>query len=100
MLNGYIDRVWNNGFAYGSSKLHHKRVSWIGLAGAPAEHFEKREYDTLLANHLNIGISNYAGISNSKVEILYNTLDSNPEHHHHHKLLSQAYELGRNFGHQ
>ncbi|MOA52701.1 Glutathione-regulated potassium-efflux system ancillary protein KefF [compost metagenome] len=26
MLKGYIDRVWNNGFAYGSNKLHHKKV--------------------------------------------------------------------------
>ena len=35
MLKGYIDRVWNNGFAYGSNKLHHKRVLWLGLAAAP-----------------------------------------------------------------
>ncbi|WP_079911310.1 NAD(P)H oxidoreductase [Paenibacillus sp. 32352] len=92
MLKGYIDRVWNNGFAYGSSTLHHKKVLWLGLAAAPKEHFEKREYDMMLSRHLNIGIADYCGISNSKVEILYDTLDSRPETFEN--LLSRAYHLG------
>ncbi|MBD2868867.1 NAD(P)H oxidoreductase [Paenibacillus arenilitoris] len=92
ILKGYIDRVWNNGFAYGSNKLHHKKVLWIGLASAPKEHYEKYQYDKMMTHHLNIGIADYCGISNSKVEILYDTLDSRPETFE--KLLTQAYHLG------
>lgn len=92
MLKGYIDRVWNNGFAYGSNKLHHKQVLWLGLAAAPKELFEKRQYDKMLSQHLNIGIANYCGISNSQVEILYDTLDSRAEIFE--SLLMRAYHLG------
>ncbi|WP_127484124.1 NAD(P)H oxidoreductase [Paenibacillus ehimensis] len=92
MLKGYIDRVWNNGFAYGSNKLHHKKVLWLGLAAAPKELFEKRQYDKMLSQHLNIGIASYCGISNSQVEILYDTLDSRPEIFEN--LLMRAYHLG------
>jgi NAD(P)H dehydrogenase (quinone) len=53
MLKGYIDRVWNNGFAYGPNKLHHRRVLWIGLASAPKEHYEKYQYDKMIDHHLN-----------------------------------------------
>ncbi|MFM1653320.1 NAD(P)H oxidoreductase [Brevibacillus sp. B_LB10_24] len=95
MLKGYIDRVWNNGFAYGSNKLHHKRMLWLGLAGAPLEHFEKRQYDKMIQHQLNIGIASYAGIPKTKVEILYDTLDSRPEIHE--KLLKQAYYLGLHY---
>ncbi|PUA37600.1 NAD(P)H dehydrogenase [Paenibacillus elgii] len=92
MLKGYIDRVWNNGFAYGSNKLHHKQVLWLGLAAAPKELFEKRQYDKMLSQHLNIGIADYCGISNSQVEILYDTLDSRQEIFEN--LLMRAYHLG------
>jgi putative NADPH-quinone reductase len=36
ILKGWIDRVWNYGFAYGRSKprLAGKRMLWLGLAGA------------------------------------------------------------------
>ncbi|KPV60109.1 NAD(P)H dehydrogenase [Paenibacillus sp. A3] len=95
MLKGYIDRVWNNGFAYGSNKLHHKQVLWLGLAAAPKELFEKRQYDKMLSQHLNIGIADYCGISNSQVEILYDTLDSRPEIFEN--LLMRAYHLGLHY---
>ncbi|MWC30884.1 hypothetical protein GON22_22600 [Paenibacillus sp. MMS18-CY102] len=92
MLKGYIDRVWNNGYAYGTGKLHHEQVLWLGLAGASFEHFEKRNYDKMLAHQLNVGMANYAGIANSKVEILYNTLDADLNARE--GLLKRAYDLG------
>ncbi|MFC4098438.1 NAD(P)H oxidoreductase [Paenibacillus xanthanilyticus] len=95
MLKGYIDRVWNNGYAYGSGKLHHERVLWLGLAAASLEHFQKRNYDQMLANQLNVGMANYAGIANSKLEILYDTLDADPNKIE--ALLKRAYELGLQF---
>ncbi|MCZ8520678.1 MULTISPECIES: NAD(P)H oxidoreductase [Paenibacillus] len=95
MLKGYIDRVWNNGFAYGRSKLHHQQVLWLGLAGASREHFEKRNYDGMMALQLNVGMAGYAGIANSKLQIFYDTLDTAGGIQE--KLLTQAYELGLHY---
>ncbi|MFS0553874.1 NAD(P)H oxidoreductase [Brevibacillus sp. 179-C9.3 HS] len=92
MLKGYIDRVWNNGFAYGSRKLHHKQALWIGLAAAPEDHFAKRNYDQMMAHQLNIGISSYVGINDSRVEFLYDTLAQNPAHIE--QLLERGYQMG------
>lgn len=95
MLKGYIDRVWNNGFAYGSNKLHHQHVLWMGLAGVSKEQMKKRNFDEMMTHLLNVGIAGYGGISNSKVEYLFETLDSNPEHYD--IILNQAYYLGLNY---
>ncbi|PTM58212.1 NAD(P)H oxidoreductase [Desmospora activa] len=95
MLKGYLDRVWNYGFAYGSNQLHHKQILWLGLAAASLEHFEKREYDKMMRRNLNVGFANYAGIENSKVEILYETLAEKQEHRE--ELLNQAYHLGLSY---
>ncbi|MCC3376305.1 NAD(P)H oxidoreductase [Cohnella sp. REN36] len=93
MLKGYIDRVWNNGFAYGSNKLPHRKVLWLGLAADSKEHMAKRQYEQMMNRHLNVAIAGYCGISNSKVELLYDTLDEKPEVYD--KILTQAYQLGR-----
>lgn len=95
MLKGYIDRVWNYGFAYGDAKLHHKQALWLALAGASEEHFAKRSYDQVISHSLNIGIADYSGIENSRVEFFYDTLDSNPEHMEN--LLERAYQLGLHY---
>ncbi|MDF2937668.1 MAG: dehydrogenase [Paenibacillaceae bacterium] len=95
MLKGYIDRVWNNGFAYGIDHLHHRHVLWMGLAGVSEEQMKKRNYDEMLTHLLNVGIAGYCGVSDSKVEFLYETLDSKPEHYE--RLLEQAYHLGLNY---
>ncbi|MBD2870974.1 NAD(P)H oxidoreductase [Paenibacillus arenilitoris] len=95
MLKGYIDRVWNNGFAYGSSKLHHRQVLWLGLAGASRDHFRKRNYDGMIERQLNVGMAGYAGIPNSRVEVMYDTFETTPGHHE--RLLSQAYRLGLHY---
>lgn len=61
MLKGYIDRVWNDGVAYGSNKLQHDRILRLGLAGASREHLEKRQYGIMLKRQLNVGIAAFAG---------------------------------------
>jgi putative NADPH-quinone reductase len=96
ILKGYIDRVWNYGFAYGPSKLPHQHVLWLTLAAASPADLEKREYNKMITHYLNVGLANYTGIPNSKVEFLYETLDGRPEHTEN--LLSHAYHLGLNFG--
>ncbi|MEK5548824.1 NAD(P)H oxidoreductase [Paenibacillus sp. SEL3] len=96
MLKGYIDRVWNNGFAYGSNHLHHQHILWLGLAGVSKEQLKKRNYDEMITHLLNVGIADYCGVSNSKVEFLDETLSSNSGHFV--MLLDQAYHFGLNYG--
>ncbi|ANF96296.1 NAD(P)H oxidoreductase [Paenibacillus bovis] len=96
MLKGYIDRVWNNGFAYGANHLHHQQVLWIGLSGITEQQMKKRNYDQMISHLLNVGIADYCGVNNSRVELLYETLGSQPEHYD--QLLEHAYQLGLNYG--
>ncbi|SEG66837.1 NAD(P)H oxidoreductase [Paenibacillus sp. UNC499MF] len=95
MLKGYIDRVWNHGFAYGPRKLHHRKVLWLSLAAATSEQLAKRKYDEMVHHQLNVGLAEYAGISTSKTEFLYDTLNADPGHIQ--DLLEQAYKHGLHY---
>ncbi|UFT99739.1 NAD(P)H oxidoreductase [Radiobacillus kanasensis] len=96
MLKGYIDRVWNYGFAYGPNKLTHKHVLWLSLAGAPIERFTKRRYDEMMERYFNVALADYCGIPSSRFELLYETISGNPEYME--DWLSQAYQLGIEYG--
>ncbi|WP_088105869.1 NAD(P)H oxidoreductase [Halalkalibacter urbisdiaboli] len=96
MLKGYIDRVWNYGFAYGPNKLKHQHVLWLSLAGAPIERFEKRKYDKMMTHYFNVGLADYCGIPNSKFELFYDTINVKPRYID--EWLNKAYNLGLNYG--
>ncbi|WP_228566393.1 NAD(P)H oxidoreductase [Nocardia sp. SYP-A9097] len=72
LLKGWIDRVWNYGFAYGRSKsrLAGKRMLWIGLAGATADDAIIPAIHTMLDTQLSGGIAYYCGLSDSKIAVL------------------------------
>lgn len=73
LLKGWIDRVWNYGFAYGRSKprLAGKRMLWLGLAGAAdGDDFSAWMHETL-DRVLREGISFYNGITESEVAVLH-----------------------------
>ncbi|MUK87836.1 NAD(P)H oxidoreductase [Ornithinibacillus sp. L9] len=92
MLKGYIDRVWNYGFAYGPNKLNHQHVLWLSLAGAPIERFTKRRYDKMMDHYFNIGLADYCGIPSSDFKLLYETIGAKPGYMEN--WLNQAYKLG------
>lgn len=96
MMKGYIDRVWNYGFAYGPNKLKHDHVLWLTLAGAPIERFEKRKYDDMITHYFNVGLADYCGIPNSTFKMLYETVNVQPGYAE--KWFSEAYHLGLNYG--
>ncbi|AIQ42760.1 NAD(P)H oxidoreductase [Paenibacillus sp. FSL R7-0297] len=96
MLKGYVDRVLNNGFAYGTSQLPHQHALWLALAGVTQEQMKKRNYDEAIMQLLNVGIADYCGITDSRVEFLYETTSSDPSHYG--VLLEQAYQAGLNYG--
>ncbi|MFJ2740837.1 NAD(P)H oxidoreductase [Streptomyces sp. NPDC087440] len=72
LLKGWIDRVWNYGFAYGRSKprLAGKRMLWLGLAGATSDDSIVAGMQTVLETNLSEGIAYYCGFSQSTVGLL------------------------------
>lgn len=76
ILKGWVDRVWNHGFAYGSgrSRLKGKRMLWISLASYEREAFVERGWDAVVARTLGEGISGYCGIKDASVHFVYDSL--------------------------
>lgn len=92
LMKGYIDRVWNYGFAYGPERLPHRHVLWLALAGAPIERFEKRKYHDMIEHYFNVGLASYCGIGSSKVALLYETIVDGSSAGS--DWLNEAYQLG------
>ncbi|GGK67521.1 NAD(P)H oxidoreductase [Nocardia camponoti] len=72
ILKGWIDRVWNYGFAYGRSqpRLAGKRILWLGLAGATANDEILPSMQQLLEAQLSEGLAYYSGFADSRVGLL------------------------------
>ncbi|MGE7386875.1 NAD(P)H oxidoreductase [Streptomyces sp. NPDC004126] len=76
VLKGWIDRVWNHGFAYGRSKprLAGKRMVWISLVSYTEEQFTELGWDRVVARTLREGISGFCGIEDASVHFVYDSL--------------------------
>ncbi|MFJ5774522.1 NAD(P)H oxidoreductase [Streptomyces sp. NPDC093094] len=81
VLKGWIDRVWNYGFAYGRSKprLAGKRMLWLGLAGATSDDPLVQGMQAALEAGLSEGIASYCGFSHSSVGLLLDA-EERPQH--------------------
>jgi putative NADPH-quinone reductase len=75
VLKGWVDRVWNNGFAYGSRKYPHRRVWLIGVAGNRREEYAKRRYDETMRISLSVGLLDYCGVAEPRLEILHGAIE-------------------------
>ncbi|MDG4862136.1 NAD(P)H oxidoreductase [Streptomyces sp. T-3] len=77
ILKGWIDRVWNHGFAYGRStpRLRDKRMLWISLVSYPQEQFAELGWDESVARMLRVGISQFCGIEDASVHFVYDSLN-------------------------
>lgn len=73
---GWIDRVWNNGWAYGKRKLGHKKALLIGTASAGAESYRKRGYEQAMRTQLLTGMMDYCGIAQCEMHLLYGVTES------------------------
>lgn len=91
---GWIDRVWNNGWAYGDRKLPHQKARLVAVAASDAESYAKRGYDSAMKTQLLTGIMDYCGIEDNAVDFLHNSLASDDARK---ELLDQAYQLGLSF---
>jgi NAD(P)H dehydrogenase (quinone) len=63
---GWIDRVWNNGWAYGDRKLKHKKALLLGTAAGSAESYAKRGCDQAMRIQIVTGMMEYCGITDSE----------------------------------
>ena len=71
ILKGWLDRVWNYGFAYGPRKYPQKRVWMVGIAGNTREDFAKRRYDEAMQICLDLGLLGYCRIPDRRLELLH-----------------------------
>ncbi|MFF2910733.1 NAD(P)H oxidoreductase [Paenibacillus sp. NPDC057934] len=108
MLKGYIDRVWNNGFAYGQDSVTNERyrlpvekISWVSLVGGTQPHFEKHGHDVAINRELTY-LVDYVGVKEAGVHYLYETIEKFPddpekEKRHYDAILNEAYRIGQQF---
>ena len=94
VLKGWIDRVWNNGWAYGDATYPHKKALMIALAGNDRAAYEKRGYDKAMTAQLDTGVLRYCGVEDARLEMLYGTLDGDAASA---RTLEDARRLGTDF---
>ena len=75
ILKGWIDRVWNNGWAYGDRNFPPQRAWMIGIAGNSAVGFASRGYDKAIQTQLDVGILDYCGVAERRIELLYGSIE-------------------------
>jgi NAD(P)H dehydrogenase (quinone) len=94
LLKGWIDRVWNHGFAYGGAQFPHRRVWMVGIAGNHHDAFAKRGYDQAMQTTLTVGILGYCSVEEARLDILYGSIEGpeNPP-----RILNDAAALAREF---
>ena len=93
LLKGWIDRVWNNGWAYGDRTYPHAKVWMLAVAGGTAASFAKRGYDTAIQVQLETGILNYCGATDTALHMLYDSFSAEGQA----AALDRSAELGASF---
>ena len=88
---GWIDRVWNNGWAYGDRQLTLQSALLIGTASGSAESYAKRGYDEAMRVQINVGMMEYCGIARSHLELMYDVMENAATRD---ALLDRARQLG------
>lgn len=88
---GWIDRVWNNGWAYGARKLPHRKALLVGTAAGTAEGYAARGYEQAMRVQLLTGIMEYCGIPEAELHLLFDVLADEPTKQAH---LARARKLG------
>jgi NAD(P)H dehydrogenase (quinone) len=91
---GWIDRVWNNGWAYGARKLKHSKALLLATAAGNAESYAKRGYDQAMRVQILTGTMEYCGIPESELHLLFDVLDDGEARGRH---LATARQLGERY---
>ena len=91
---GWIDRVWNNGWAYAARTLKHKKALLLGTAAGSAASYEKRGYDQAMRIQIVTGMMEYCGIPESQLDLLFDVFDDREARN---RRLARVRELGESY---
>lgn len=91
---GWIDRVWNEGWAYGSARLTLRKARMIAVSVGSTESYAKRGYDGAMDVQLVTGVLRYCGIEDAGLDFLHGSLDDDQARQ---RILAEAHALGRAF---
>ena len=91
---GWIERVWNHGWAYGARKLPHRQALLLGTAAGSVEHYEKRGLDQAMRVQILTGMMAYCGIAKAELHLLYGALGEGSVRERH---LQTARSLGESY---
>jgi NAD(P)H dehydrogenase (quinone) len=95
VLKGWIDRVWNNGWAYGDGATYpHHKMWMIGIAADTAESYRTNGYAEGMRLLFDEGLMKFCGIQDRRLEILYQSLENEGTQH---KIIADAGQLGKEF---
>jgi len=94
MLKGWIDRVWNRGFAYGPRNLAGKKGLMVALTADDEAGLAKRGYREAIRVSLEVGVLDYCGIEDGRLAFLTGSLDGAERQA---ALLEEARRLGRDW---
>ncbi|QJE98280.1 NAD(P)H-dependent oxidoreductase [Luteolibacter luteus] len=88
LLKGWIDRVFTNGWAYGTGadgkvgkKLRHLKVHLLAVGGADSGTFERHGYFTAMQTQIDHGIFDYCGAQVMTSEFLLDSETQDPQIH-------------------
>ena len=96
MTKGWIDRVWNNGWAYDAGRLSLRHALLIGTASGTPDTYARRGYEQAMRVQLVNGIMDYCGIASSELVLLHDVMDGDRVRAAH---LATAHALGVTFPH-
>ncbi|MEO0399535.1 MAG: NAD(P)H oxidoreductase [Pseudomonadota bacterium] len=94
MLKGWIDRVFNHGWAYGGRDYPHKDVWMLAIAGNDKDAYIKRRYDDAINTQLKVGVLDYCGVERPRIEMLYGAIEGEK---HVESILDRSRTLGSEF---
>ncbi len=96
LLKGWIDRVWNRGFAYGHGRsLAGRKALMIGLAGSGEQRYDGPDrYREAMEIQLVQGVLRYCGIEDGRL-VLMTQSRKPPERRA--EILAEVEALGRGF---
>lgn len=92
MLKGWIDRVWNRGFAYGPRNLAGKQSLMVALTADSEAGLAKRGYREAIRVSLQVGILDYCGMKDGRLVFLTGSLDGDERSR---ALIEESRQLGR-----